>query len=176
MEILVRFITCCVINLKFYLRFYLRSEMSNGKMKEKIGTFLLYSYFFLYNLNASYKNHVHGRGVHRVARQSSRLPWQKNRNVCIPTSASSRVFLCPNKKVLFCFRRILYLISLQLCEIIECCSNLKKFCPVFRREFVPFCTNFIVLYRNQKFCSISESVLLLILLQRCRTHRVLFQI
>ena len=31
------------------MRTYLWSEMPNGKMKKKIGTFLLYSYFFLYN-------------------------------------------------------------------------------------------------------------------------------
>ena len=49
MEILVRFITCCGINMRTYLRTYLSSEMPNGKMKKKIGTFLLYSYFFLYS-------------------------------------------------------------------------------------------------------------------------------
>ena len=50
MEILVRFLTCSGINLRTYLRTYLRSEMPNGKMKKKIGTFLLYSYLFLYTL------------------------------------------------------------------------------------------------------------------------------
>ena len=30
-----------------------RSEMPNGKIKKKIGTFLLYSYFFFYNPCAS---------------------------------------------------------------------------------------------------------------------------
>ena len=48
MEILVRFNTCCGINMRTYLRTFLWSEMPNGKIKKKIGTFLLYSYFFLY--------------------------------------------------------------------------------------------------------------------------------
>ena len=41
MEILVRFKTCCGINLRTFMRTYLRSEMPHGKMKKKIGTILI---------------------------------------------------------------------------------------------------------------------------------------
>ena len=39
MEILVRFITCCGINMWIYLRIYLRSEMPNGKKRKKYERF-----------------------------------------------------------------------------------------------------------------------------------------
>ena len=71
MEILVRFITWCGINM----RTYLWSEMPNGKMKKNIGTFLLYSYFFLY-------------------RASAIKSWEKSRILSIPQIYSDAVQLC----------------------------------------------------------------------------------
>ena len=56
MEILVRFITCCGIYLRFYIAHSYWKEVkfwtfrdAKWKNYEKIGTFLLYSYFFLYS-------------------------------------------------------------------------------------------------------------------------------
>ena len=99
-------------------------------------------------------------------------------------------------KVLFRFRSILFLISLQLCELVKLCSDMKRFvpkikiCSVFSRVFVPFCpylnTNVStckVLYQIQKCFFFFRSVLFLISIQMsqlikfCSVYRrVMFRI
>ena len=54
MEILVRFITCCGINMRTYLRTYLWLEMPNGKMKKKQGRFCLFLFLPLYMYHIEY--------------------------------------------------------------------------------------------------------------------------
>ena len=84
MEILVRFITCCGNNL----RTYLRSEMPNGKIKKKIGTFL-YSILISSSIAPNDEHWVRFRRTRISSPRTLERPSQLQR-ASIPTRKSSR--------------------------------------------------------------------------------------